>query len=108
MITFMIGVLSSVLFWAGFFGVGLFATAIMIKLIAPKTYRYITTGKVGSCDSVYEYGWLGFALFLVWPFVLIALIIGFICRTVFKSIFKNMFKAIYKTIPTIKFEKEDA
>jgi len=111
MIEFMFGVLGSGVFWILFFIVGFFAGTLVLKRVAKKTYRFITTGE--------GHGWYAgqvngmslviilLAVYLFWPVILTALAIGLIVKHVFWKSFCNGVKGVDSIIPDIQFKKKE-
>jgi len=113
MITFAVGVLTSVVFWIGFFVLGLFFGTVLLKHMAPKTFKFVTKQK----SSIWEYEVMDapdyFFIFLVcivlyglWPVVLMLVILFHIIKFMLSTIFSNMVIGVAKLIPTIEFRRD--
>ena len=106
MVTFMLGVLSSVIFWVGFFFIGLFIGTVVLKFVAPRSYRYITTKQTTGYDDKAEYVFITILIFSLWPFVLVGLIFGAVMKFILWGAFSKLVVSVSKIIPKINFEKE--
>jgi len=123
MIEFMVAVLGSVLFWIGFFVISLFMGTLIFRKIAPHGYNFLIAGTLThpdyinsfnedstSADNPDRFIFLTLMLivcYLLWPFVLIGMTIGFIAKHVLLGSFLNIIKFIDKTVPDIKIVRKE-
>ena len=123
MISFLFGVLGSVLFWVVFFAISIFVGTLVFRHIAPHGYNFLITGELTHPDYLNSFSknstrddsperviFLTLMLivcYLLWPFVLIGMAIGFIAKHVLFGSFLNMIKFIDKTVPYIKIVKKE-
>ena len=108
--SFMFGVLGSVLFWVVFIGVGFFVGCLLLRHLAPKRYNSIVNNH-RICDAwgdpVAAF-FLLIAVFLFWPIVLVAVIAIFVIRKVLWPMFCKSIKATASLVPEIQIKKHDA
>ena len=117
--SFMIGVLGSVMFWVGFFVVGFFAGSLLIKHVAPHVYKFITDPNLDEdkqgCElwtqDKFGYVMIIIAIYLFWPFIIVGVIAYFATKLFFTKIawplFLNGFKASVSMVPDIEIKKKE-
>ena len=109
MIHFLFGTLWSVLFWVAYFGLGIFAVTIILKIIAKETFAYLTK----SSEAYYGNGTFDYTLIVItnllfWPVFLTGILIYYSFVTAFRPLtrlFCNIITEVDKMLPIIKFEK---
>jgi len=108
MFSFMFAVLSSVLFWIGFFVVGFIIGSRVMRHIAPKTYKFISTGyrEYDFDPGAVEIFFVLVGNFILWPIILTYLLSKFIFVKLFWPIFCKSVKASSNIIPKFKIETE--
>ena len=120
MFSFIFAVFGSVTFWIIFAIVGFVCATGIMRHIAPKTYKWVSSGFQTPADG-YGYFLAAEAVFamvliyLFWPFILIYLVITgciklmgkLVLGPIFVPLFVNAVKGIGKAIPTIKIEKRE-
>ena len=114
MLSFMFAVLGSVTFWVIFAVVGFVCATGILRHVAPKTFKWISSGfdksAVTGYDARGEYIFIMILNYLFWPFVLAFLIIFGCIKLIFKlligPLFMNAFKVTIKAIPKITIERE--
>lgn len=114
MLSFMFAVLGSVTFWVIFAVVSFVCGTGILRHVAPKTFKWVSSGfdkhEVSGYDNRGEYIFVIILNYLFWPFVL-AFLITFGCiKLIFKlligPLFLNAFKVVIKSIPKITIERE--
>ena len=113
---FMISVLGSVIFWIGFFVVSFFIGTMLLKRMAPRLFKFITTGKdmvwdISDMDDKIIRGFLIFfiliSIYIFWPIILGVLILYFMIKFFIWGSFKKAVIAIDSKMPTISFDKKE-
>ncbi len=123
MISFMLAVLGSVTFWIVYFGLSLFVGTLLYRYCAPKSYNWLVNDICQPCedDTVFSEGykesrelerawhtiWMIIFFYIFWPFISIAITIGFIFKNVLFKSFIGIIKIIDKNIPDIQFKKKE-
>jgi len=116
MISFMFGVLGSILFWVCFFIVGFFMGTLLLKRIARNTFAFVTGKQSTICpgmeDTMTIPTWILlfiilFFIYTCWPIILFLLMIGFIIKNVFWKSFCSTVKWADEIIPNIEIKKKE-
>ena len=112
MISFIFGVLGSVLFWAVFGVMGFVLGSVMLKHLFSEVFEFITTGKrydrwrPSNTDAFIAL----FTVFVLWPLVLLWIIVKFIVVTSVKltwPLFCKAVKVSANIVPKVTIEKEE-
>ena len=110
--TFMIGVLGSVVFWVVYFVMGFFCGSLLIKYIAPKTYRFIMTGRGSRDCGIDDHVFIALFNMLFWPLIIIAVVMWFAMKLFVTKIawplFRKGVKASVGLVPDIEIKKKEA
>ena len=116
MIGFMMSVLGSFIFWAGFFLVGFLVTSRMYKILYRRDYDAMRTGKDYWGDSlvtidyvtiVFKFG----GIFITWPLIIICWVTFIVTKGLFSKVIWPLFCKIVlgseKLVPNFKIVKGD-
>ncbi len=106
MITFMFGVLSSVIFWSLFLTAGFFIATVLLRHMAQKTFKVITTGENDYNLQIIDVFCMVFGIYLFWPLILIFYAFKFIVLKVFWNLFCAGIKCVNELIPEIEIKKK--
>ena len=113
---FMISVLGSVVFWIGFFGIGVIAGSVCLKKLFPNSYKIIKTGKNywgdKPCGVDYFNTFMVIILtFTCWFFIAVGFALKFLLYNLIKKvIWPVLCKVIVsseKLVPDFKIVKEE-
>ena len=115
--SFLIGVLGSVVFWIIFFIIEFFIGSVIMKYVAPKTYKYILTGncQLGSWDTdrystPQDYIITAILIMIFSPIIIIFKVVMFCIKIVFVRIlwpsFRSAVKASAESVPEFEIKKE--
>ena len=119
MISFIFGVLGSVLFWVVFGVMGFVLGSVMLKHLFSEVFEFITTGKRYDRKCTSKDRWRPsntdafialFAVFVLWPLVLLWIIVKFIVVTSVKltwPLFCKAVKVSANIVPKVTIEKEE-
>ena len=103
--SFMFSVLGSVMFWVLFFVTGFVIGSILLKHIAPRTFKHMILGQKDSWlygDAVF---FILIGCFIMWPIVLVGLSIKFIIGKILWPLFRHGVKKSVSIIPDIEIKK---
>lgn len=105
--SFMFGVLGSVMFWVIFIGVGFFIGSLLLRYLAPIRYSEIVNNHriCGNFGDPVAAFFLLIIIFLFWPIVLAGVIVVFIIRKALWPIFCKSIKATVSLVPDIEIKK---
>jgi len=104
---FMVAVLGSTIFWVVYFTVSFMITTVLLKKIAPKTFKYTTTNKIQNNDDSFDilsyicialFTYLFWSLIILWMIIVMKVIWGFFCLCI---------KTANNIVPEIDIKKKE-
>lgn len=104
---FMVAVLSSSIFWVGYFFVSVIVTLLFIRSYARLTYRWVTKNDEGYNFDIFESVMVLILLLLFWPVVVSWLLILFLGKTLgimLGKTFRLLFVSVDKMIPNVEIK----
>jgi len=111
MITFMLGVLGSVMFWCIFIPIDFVIAMMVLKNIFPNALRPFTENKRvynscwgANCDSYLFAALMVLVYTLFWYIIIVGFIFYKLCCFIFPA-FKTLFIKLIKAIPVITINK---
>ena len=113
---FMRSVLGSVLFWVGFFGIGVIAGSVCLKKLFPKSYEIIKTGKDwwGDAPRGADYFEISMSIlftFTCWFFIAVYFALKFLLSNLIKKVIWPVLRKVIvsseKLVPDFKIVKEE-
>jgi len=113
---FMISVLGSVVFWIGFFGIGVIAGSVCLKKLFPKSYEIIKTGKDHWGDKPCGVDYFHICMtilftFTCWFFIAVYFVLKFLLSNLIKKVVWPVLCKIIvsseKLVPDFKIVKEE-
>ena len=105
MISFLFAVLGSVGFWAVYFILSIFVATITLKIMAKRTFSFITGGVKHRSYEHTEYYFMVLIHFVLWPLILAVMLVYLALS---KAAWPSLCKAIVsidKMVPTVEFKK---
>ena len=110
MFTFLFGWMGSLMFWVLYLTVALFAGTAVLRVMAPNTYRYITTGYCRGYDIPICLITLAITVYLFWYVFALGLLVVFSVKVLFGKILgtslRQAIKFADKTIPHVDIRRE--
>jgi len=116
MISFMFGVLGSVLFWVIYVCVSFVVTGTLMRFATPTAWKVLTTGEKqwaydidGFMNSYYNAWviWVGTWFFLFWPVILPSLIIYLIFTKITAPLLRQLLIKSGNIIPEFEIKKKE-
>lgn len=111
MFIFMFGVLGSFIFWGVYFLISLIAGTIITKAIAPRIWKFISTGYRNKILlPIFEVFIYLVVIYALWPIFTVAFgiyyFIGFVGKHIVWKPFCSIVKLIDQNMPTVTIKKK--
>lgn len=86
MTSFLFACLGSVVFWGVYFLATLFIGTMVLKYLAPKTFRFIVAGQKELWSLIPDMVLIAISIYLFLPFIIICLAIKLLFRLMFRKL----------------------
>lgn len=106
MIAFSLKVLSSVIFWIFFFGIGFIFGSIIMKKIAPRTYKFFTTGDRHRFLYSPEIFFILIGCYIFWPIILFIIVTSWFLVKIFRPTLGKAIEKAANIVPDIEIKRK--
>ena len=107
MFSFMFGVLGSFIFWGVYFLISLIAGTMIVKEVAPRTWKFISTGHRRDYElMLFEVLIIVLCIYTFWPIVSLYYLAIFMGRHLLWTPFCFIVNLVDKNIPKISIKRD--